>query len=117
MGANMQRQAVPLLTTQAPIVATGQEHKNCIDSEVAILAEDDGVVTKVAADSVSVRYDDGRVEDYRLTKYLRSNTAPASTSAPSWTPASGWRRARSSWTAPPPTTARSPWARTSSWAS
>ena len=66
MGANMQRQAVPLLTTQAPIVATGQEHKNCIDSEVAILAEDDGVVTKVAADSVSVRYDDGRVEDYRL---------------------------------------------------
>ena len=73
MGSNMQRQAVPLLTTQAPIVATGQEHKNCIDSEVAILAEDDGVVTKVAADSVSVRYDDGRVEDYRLTKYLRSN--------------------------------------------
>ena len=73
MGANMQRQAVPLLTTQAPIVATGQEHTNCIDSEVAILAEDDGVVTKVAADSVSVRYDDGRVEDYRLTKYLRSN--------------------------------------------
>lgn len=73
MGANMQRQAVPLLTTQAPIVATGQEHKNCIDSEVAILAEDDGVVTKVAADSVSVRYDDGRVEDYQLTKYLRSN--------------------------------------------
>ena len=54
-------------------MATGQEHKNCIDSEVAILAEDDGVVTKVAADSVSVRYDDGRVEDYRLTKYLRSN--------------------------------------------
>ena len=64
---------MPLLTTQAPIVATGQEHKNCIDSEVAILAEDDGVVTRVAADSVSVRYDDGRVEDYRLTKYLRSN--------------------------------------------
>ena len=73
MGANMQRQAVPLLTTEAPIVATGQEHKNCIDSEVAILAEDDGVVTKVAADAVSVRYDDGRVEDYKLTKYLRSN--------------------------------------------
>ena len=39
MGANMQRQAVPLLTTQAPIVATGMEHKNCIDSEVAVLAE------------------------------------------------------------------------------
>ncbi|WP_130868401.1 DNA-directed RNA polymerase subunit beta [Intestinimonas massiliensis (ex Afouda et al. 2020)] len=73
MGANMQRQAVPLLTTEAPIVATGQEHKNCIDSEIAILAEEDGTVTKVAADSVSVRYDSGRVEDYKLTKYLRSN--------------------------------------------
>ncbi len=75
MGANMQRQAVPLLTTEAPIVATGQEHKNCIDSEVAILAEEDGVVTKVAADSVSVRYDSGRTEDYKLIKYLRSNHA------------------------------------------
>ena len=73
MGANMQRQAVPLLTTEAPIVATGQEHKNCIDSEIAILAEEDGTVTKVAANSVSVRYDSGRVEDYKLTKYLRSN--------------------------------------------
>ncbi|MEJ5965618.1 DNA-directed RNA polymerase subunit beta [Flavonifractor porci] len=73
MGANMQRQAVPLLTTQAPIVATGQEHKNCIDSEVAILAEEDGVVTKVSAQYVTVRYDSGRVEEYKLTKYLRSN--------------------------------------------
>ena len=73
MGANMQRQAVPLLTTQAPIVATGQEHKNCIDSEVAILAEEDGVVAKVSAQYVTVRYDSGRVEEYKLTKYLRSN--------------------------------------------
>ena len=46
MGANMQRQAVPLLTTEAPIVATGQEHKNCIDSGVVILAEGGGEVTK-----------------------------------------------------------------------
>ena len=73
MGANMQRQAVPLLTTQAPIVATGQEHKNCIDSEVAILAEDDGVVTKVDATNVSVRYDSGETKDYKLIKFLRSN--------------------------------------------
>ena len=73
MGANMQRQAVPLLTTEAPIVATGQEHKNCVDSEVAILAEEDGVVTKVSAQYVTVRYDSGRVEEYKLTKYLRSN--------------------------------------------
>ena len=73
MGANMQRQAVPLLTTEAPIVATGQEHKNCIDSEVAILAEEDGVITKVSAQYVTVRYDSGRVVEYKLTKYLRSN--------------------------------------------
>ena len=75
MGANMQRQAVPLLTPEAPIVATGQEHKNCIDSEVAILAEEDGVVSKVDATSVSVRYDSGRTGDYKLIKYLRSNHA------------------------------------------
>ena len=73
MGANMQRQAVPLLTTQAPIVATGQEYKNCQDSEVALLAEGDGEVTKVDATNVSVRYDSGEVKDYKLTKFLRSN--------------------------------------------
>ena len=54
MGANMQRQAVPLLRPEAPIVATGQEHKNCIDSEVAILAEGPGVVTKVSARYITV---------------------------------------------------------------
>ena len=73
MGANMQRQAVPLLTTQAPIVATGQEHKNCIDSEVAILAEGSGTVTKVSARYITVAYDNGETKEYRLTKYLRSN--------------------------------------------
>lgn len=73
MGANMQRQAVPLLTTEAPIVATGQEHKNCIDSGVVILAEGDGEVTKVSAQYITVRYDDGRVVDYKLTKFMRSN--------------------------------------------
>jgi DNA-directed RNA polymerase subunit beta len=73
MGANMQRQAVPLLTTEAPIVATGQEHKNCIDSEVALLAEDDGEIKRVSADYISARYSDGRVVDHRLTKFLRSN--------------------------------------------
>ena len=73
MGANMQRQAVPLLTTQAPIVATGQEHKNCIDSEIVILAEGPGEVTKVSAQYITVRYDDGRVVEYKLTKFMRSN--------------------------------------------
>ena len=75
MGANMQRQAVPLLRPEAPIVATGQEHKNCIDSEVAILAEGPGTVTKVSARYITVVYDDPKLgtKDYRLTKYLRSN--------------------------------------------
>ncbi len=73
MGANMQRQAVPLLTTQAPIVATGQEHKNCIDSGVAILAEEDGEILRVSADSLRVRYDTLGVKDYKLIKFLRSN--------------------------------------------
>ncbi len=73
MGANMQRQAVPLLTTQAPIVATGMEHKNCIDSEIAILAEDDGEITHVSATSITVRYDRGDVVEYPLIKFLRSN--------------------------------------------
>ena len=73
MGANMQRQAVPLLTTEAPIVATGQEHKNCVDSEIAILAEEDGVVTKVSAQYVTVRYDSMGSKEYKLTKFLRSN--------------------------------------------
>ena len=73
MGANMQRQAVPLLTTEAPIVATGQEYKNCIDSEIVILAEEDGVVTKVSAQYITLRYDSGRVVEYKLTKFMRSN--------------------------------------------
>ena len=73
MGANMQRQAVPLLTTEAPIVATGQEYKNCQDSEVVILAEGDGVVTAVDATHVTVRYDGQGERDYKLTKFLRSN--------------------------------------------
>ena len=73
MGANMQRQAVPLLRPEAPVVATGQEHKNCIDSEVAILAEGPGTVTKVSARYITVKYDNGQTKEYRLTKYLRSN--------------------------------------------
>ena len=73
MGANMQRQAVPLMVTEAPIVATGIEHKCAVDSEVCITAKGPGVVTRVSADSLSVRYDDGNVADYTLTKFARSN--------------------------------------------
>ena len=73
MGANMQRQAVPLLRPEAPIVGTGMEHKICLDSEVVVLAEGDGVVTKVDATNVSVKYDSGERKDYKLIKFLRSN--------------------------------------------
>ena len=73
MGANMQRQAVPLLKPHAPIVGTGMEHKICLDSEVAVLAEGDGVVTKVDARAISVRYDSGETKEYKLIKFLRSN--------------------------------------------
>ena len=73
MGANMQRQAVPLLRPEAPIVGTGMEHKNCMDSEVAVLAEGDGVVTKMDARAITVAYDNGETKEYKLTKFLRSN--------------------------------------------
>ena len=73
MGANMQRQAVPLLKTEAPIVATGMEYKAAVDSGTIPLAEDDGVVTRVTAREVNVHYDNGTDKSYHLTKFLRSN--------------------------------------------
>ena len=73
MGANMQRQAVPLLRPEAPIVGTGMEHKICMDSEVVILAEGDGIVTKMDARAITVTYDNGETKEYKLTKFLRSN--------------------------------------------
>ena len=73
MGANMQRQAVPLLTTEPPVVATGIEHKAAVDSEVCEKAKGPGVVTAVSANAITVRYDDGEVVDHKLTKFARSN--------------------------------------------
>ena len=73
MGANMQRQAVPLMVTQQPLVATGMEYKAATDSGVAILAERDGVVERVDADHVVVRNDQGGVDEYSLIKFARSN--------------------------------------------
>jgi len=73
MGANMQRQAVPLMTTEAPIVATGIEHKCAVDSGVVVLAEGDGEVVKVDAQHVTVKYDEGETKDYKLIKFARSN--------------------------------------------
>ena len=73
MGANMQRQAVPLLTTEAPIVATGVEHRSAVDSEVCLKAKGPGVVRSVSADSIVIAYDDGEVYTHELTKFSRSN--------------------------------------------
>ena len=73
MGANMQRQAVPLLRTQAPLVGTGMEYKAACDSGVMILAKHAGVVETVTADNIVVRTRDGRRDEYKLQKFLRSN--------------------------------------------
>ncbi len=73
MGSNMQRQAVPLLVTQSPIVGTGIEYKAGVDSGVCILAEEDGVVLSVSADVISVQYDSGRIQNFQVIKFLRSN--------------------------------------------
>ena len=73
MGSNMQRQAVPLLTTDAPAVGTGMEIKAAIDSGVCVLAEADGVVQFVDARGIVVREEDGSRRTYHLTKFERSN--------------------------------------------
>ena len=73
MGANMQRQAVPLLRTQAPLVGTGMEYKAACDSGVMILAKHAGTVERVTADFIDVRREDGQLDHYKLQKFLRSN--------------------------------------------
>ncbi len=73
MGSNMQRQAVPLIKTDSPIVGTGIEHKLAKDSGALILADGDGVVTYVSADYITVKYDNGDVINHVLTKFERSN--------------------------------------------
>ncbi|TCS81017.1 DNA-directed RNA polymerase subunit beta [Pectinatus cerevisiiphilus] len=73
MGANMQRQAVPLLRTQAPLVGTGMEYKAACDSGVMILARNAGTIAKVTADQIVVRKENGECDRYKLQKYLRSN--------------------------------------------
>jgi len=73
MGSNMQRQAVPLLKTEAPVVGTGMEYRAAKDSGVCVLAKNDGVVKKAAADQIVIKEDDGTERVYKLTKFLRSN--------------------------------------------
>ena len=73
MGSNMQRQAVPLLVPESPIVGTGMEYKAAKDSGVCILAKEGGVVEKVSADEIVIRNDSGAVDKYKLIKFTRSN--------------------------------------------
>ncbi|TCO56113.1 DNA-directed RNA polymerase subunit beta [Caldanaerobacter subterraneus] len=73
MGSNMQRQAVPLLKPEAPIVGTGMEYKAAVDSGAVILAKNDGIVEKVTADKVVIRTKDGKRDEYHLLKFKRSN--------------------------------------------
>ncbi|MBP3919074.1 MAG: DNA-directed RNA polymerase subunit beta [Clostridia bacterium] len=73
MGSNMQKQAVPLLITESPIVGTGMEYKAAVDSGVCILAKEDGVVERVSADEIVVRSDSGKKNVYTLIKFKRSN--------------------------------------------
>ena len=73
MGSNMQRQAVPLLRTEAPLVGTGMEYKAAIDSGVVVLAKRAGVVTKVSSTRIEIAADDGGTDTYELIKFLRSN--------------------------------------------
>ncbi len=73
MGSNMQRQAVPLLTTEAPVVGTGMEVKAAVDSGVCVVAEQAGVVESSTSTEIVVRHDDGTKQSYKLTKFQRSN--------------------------------------------
>ena len=73
MGSNMQKQAVPLMVTESPIVATGMEYKAAVDSGVVVCAKNAGVVEKVSADEVVIRTDDGQKDVYHLIKFKRSN--------------------------------------------
>ena len=73
MGANMQRQAVPLIKTESPVIGTGIEYKAARDSGVAILAKNPGIVENVSANKIIIRKKDGNKDEYKLLKYLRSN--------------------------------------------
>ena len=73
MGSNMQRQAVPLLTTEAPVVGTGMEAKTAVDSGVCVVARKSGTVLRSTSTDISIKNDDGTKDDYHLTKFMRSN--------------------------------------------
>jgi DNA-directed RNA polymerase subunit beta len=82
MGSNMQRQAVPLIKTENPIVGTGMEYKACVDSGVAVVADADGVVESVDADKIVVREKNGEMHTYEMTKFKRSNAGTCTNQRP-----------------------------------
>jgi len=73
MGSNMQRQAVPLLTTDSPIVGTGMEYKAAKDSGIAVVAKNSGIVERLSADEIVIKTDSGQRDTYHLIKFQRSN--------------------------------------------
>ena len=82
MGSNMQRQAVPLLKTESPIVGTGMEYKACLDSGVAVVSTAGGIVENVSADKIEVREDNGELHTYDLIKFKRSNAGTCTNQRP-----------------------------------
>ena len=82
MGSNMQRQAVPLLKTESPIVGTGMEYKACLDSGDAVVSKNAGVVESVDADKIVIREDSGMLRTYELTKIKRSNAGTCTNQRP-----------------------------------
>ena len=82
MGSNMQRQAVPLLSTEAPVVGTGLEVKSAVDSGVCVVADEAGVVERSTSTDITIRHDDGSKKTYKLIKYLRSNQSNCNNQIP-----------------------------------
>ena len=113
MGANMQRQAVPLLRSEAPLVGTGVEFRAAVDAGDVVVAAEAGVVEDVSADEIVVKERTGSLRTYPLLKFRRSNQGTCQNQKPIvQRRRQGRRRARSSPTVPPPRPARSRWART-----
>lgn len=82
MGANMQRQAVPLLKTDSPIVGTGMEYKAAVDSGAVLLSKHEGIVDRVCADEVVIKDDNGERHHYKVIKFLRSNAGTCTNQRP-----------------------------------
>lgn len=82
MGSNMQRQAVPLIKTESPIVGTGMEYKAAVDSGVVLLSRHNGIVERVSADEIIIRTDEGELVNYEVIKFLRSNQGTCTNQRP-----------------------------------